>query len=454
MRWSWKQTRERQIGKDRCKTHETTEPPSALGRMMYWLYTLGLGAFFLGGLPFFAAQALLKGKYRRGLSERLGRFPARSGSVSPIWLHAVSVGEVMAATPLAKELGTRRPDVPLLVSTVTDTGRNVAEQRLPGSQYVFFPLDFGWAVRPALSTLSPRLVLLTETEIWPNFLRVCRMRGIPVVLINGRISPRSFPRYHLARHWFGRVLADVRLFCMQSAQDAERILRCGAPAEKVRVVGNLKYDLPTLREAPDAGAVRARLGLPFGRRLLVAGSTHRGEEETIVETFLALASTRRDLCLLLAPRHPERVEEVERLVRNAGLACVRRSELPATSLDGAAVILLDTLGELAQLYAAAAVVFIGGSLIPHGGQNILEPAAVGRPVVHGPHMGNFTEMRDLFRDAGAAIQVEGGASLFERLASLLDDPALADRMGKAGREIVESHRGATRRTADLVDEFL
>lgn len=421
---------------------------------MYWLYSLGLGAFFIGGLPIFAAQAILKGKYRRGLSERLGCVPAWPGPVPPIWLHAVSVGEVMAATPLVRELGMRRPDLPLLVSTVTDTGRAVAEQRLPARQYVFFPLDFGWAVRSALNRLSPRVVLLTETEIWPNFIRACGTRGIPVVVINGRISPRSFPRYRLVRRWFGRVLSGVRLFCMQTAQDAERILLLGAPAEKVRVVGNLKYDLPTLREAPDAAAVRARLGLPSGRRLLVAGSTHRGEEETVLGAFRALAGTRQDLCLLLAPRHPERLEEAERLVRKAGLAFVRRSQLPATPLDGVAVILLDTMGELAQLYAAAAAVFIGGSLIPHGGQNILEPAAVGRPVVHGPHMGNFVEMRDLFREAGAAIQVEDGAGLLERLAALLDDPALADRMGMAGREIVETHRGATRRTADLVDALL
>ncbi len=421
---------------------------------MYWLYSLGLGAFFIGGLPFFAVQAVLKGKYRQGLFQRFGRVPAWSGSVAPIWLHAVSVGEVMAATPLAKELERRHPGVPLLVSTVTDTGRAVAEQRLAGSRHVFFPLDFSWAVLPALTRLSPRLVLLTETELWPNFLRACRTRGIPVVVINGRISPRSFPRYHLVRHWFGRVLSDVRLFCMQTGQDADRILRLGAQAEKVRVVGNLKYDLPTLREAPDVAAVRAGLGLPPALRLIIAGSTHRGEEETLLEAFLALAGRRRDLCLLLAPRHPERLEEVERLVRKTGLGCVRRSQLPATPLDGAGVILLDTMGELAQLYSAAAAVFIGGSLIPHGGQNILEPAAVGRPIVHGPHMGNFIEMRDLFREAGAAIQVEDGASLLDRLATLLDDPGLADRMGEAGREIVETHRGATRRTADLVDEIL
>lgn len=421
---------------------------------MYWLYSLGLTAFFIGSLPVFTAQALLRGKYRRGLRERLGRVPVWAGPARPLWLHAVSVGEVMAATPLARELLARRPDLPLLVSTVTDTGRAVAEQRLPARQFVFFPLDFGWAVGRALDRLRPRLVLLTETELWPNFLAACGERGIPVAVINGRISPRSFPRYRRVRRWFGRALAGVRLFCMQSAPDAERILRLGAPPDRVRVVGNLKYDLPGLTQPPDPEGVRARLGLPPGRRLLVAGSTHRGEEEVLLEAFQAVRAARGDLCLLLAPRHPERLEEVERLVRRAGLTGVRRSALPAQPPGEAAVILLDTMGELAGLYAAAAVVYIGGSLVPHGGQNMLEPAAVSRPVLHGPYMGNFSEMRDLFRQAGAAIQVEDGTSLRRELAALLDEPARADRMGEAGRQIVEAHRGATRRTAELLEALL
>ncbi len=421
---------------------------------MYWLYSLGLGAFFVGGLPVFMTQAILRGKYRRGLPERLGRVPAWAGPVPPVWLHAVSVGEVMAAIPLARELAGRRPDLPLLVSTVTDTGRNVAEQRLPGKQFVFFPVDLGWAVEPALDRLRPRIVLLTETEIWPNFIRACGARGVPVVLINGRISPRSYPRYRRVRRLFAQVLRGIRLFCMQTAQDAERILLLGAPADRVRVVGNLKYDFPNLGAAPDVAGVRARLALPPDRRLIVAGSTHRGEDEVLLEVFRDLRRSREDLCLLLAPRHPERLDEVERLVRRAGLTWVRRSQLPAKPLDGASVILLDTMGELALLYAAATVVFIGGSLIPHGGQNMLEPAAVGRPVLHGPHMGNFAEMRDLFRQAGAAIQVEDGIGLGEKLAALLDDPARADRMGKAGRQIVETHRGAGRRTLDLLEALL
>jgi 3-deoxy-D-manno-octulosonic-acid transferase len=422
--------------------------------MMYWIYSLGLCAFLAGALPGFLWQAIFRGKYRRGLAERFGSVAAWSGTAAPVWLHAVSVGEAMAAAPLAREIVGRHPEIPLLVSTVTETGRGVAEQRLPAARFVFFPLDFGWAVGRALDRLRPRVVLLTETELWPNFLAACAGRGIPVVVINGRISPRSFPRYRLVRSWFGRVLSDIRLFCMQTATDAERILLLGAPAERVRVVGNLKYDLPTLAVAPDVAGVRTGLALPPDRRLIVGGSTHRGEEELLLAACLNLSRSRNDLCLLLAPRHPERLEEVERLVRRAGLSWVRRSQLPAKTLEGISVILLDSMGELARLYAAASVVFIGGSLIPHGGQNMLEPAAVGRPVLHGPHMGNFAEMRDLFRQAGAAMQVEDGGDLQEKLAALLDDPVLADRMGKAGREIVETNRGATRRTADLLEALL
>jgi 3-deoxy-D-manno-octulosonic-acid transferase len=421
---------------------------------MYWLYSLGLSAFFVGALPAFAAQAIWRGKYRRGLGERFGSVAPWSGAASPVWLHAVSVGEVMAATPFARELLARHPDVPVLVSAVTDTGRRVAEQRLPAARIVFFPLDFRWIVDRALDRLRPRLVLLTETELWPNFLAACAGRGIPVVVINGRISPRSFPRYRLVRRWFGCVLQHVRLFCMQTVQDADRILALGAPPDRVRVVGNLKFDLPGVEQESDVAATRASLGLSPGQRLVVAGSTHRGEEDAVLEAFRGAAATRPDLCLLLAPRHPERLEEVERLLKRAGLAWLRRGQLPARSPDGVSVILLDTMGELSRLYAAAIVVFIGGSLIPHGGQNILEPAAHGRPVLHGPHMGNFAEMRDLFRSAGAALEVEDAIGLRRHLETLLDDPHQAEAMGKAGRGIVEAHRGATRRTADLVDALL
>lgn len=421
---------------------------------MSWLYSTAISLFLLGLAPSVLTQMVLRGKYRRDIAERFGGVAPWEGPATPVWLHAVSVGEAMAAAPLARLLVSRHPEVPLIASTTTETGRAVAEQRIAAARFVFFPLDFRWAAARALTRLRPRLVLLTETELWPNFLAACAAQRIPVVLINGRISPRSFPRYRLVRRWFGRVLQDVRLFCMQSAADADRILALGAPAERVTVTGNLKYDLPALEQAVDVPAIRAGLGLPPRCRLVIAGSIHRGEDGPVIEAFRSAAASRRDLCLLVAPRHPERLEEVERLVVKAGVPCVRRSRLPAESARAGGVILLDTMGELARLYAAASVVFVGGSLIPHGGQNILEPAAYGRPILHGPHMGNFAEMRDRFREADAALQVADGPALAEGLQVLLDDAARAERMGQAGRAIVEAQRGATRRTADLVGALL
>ncbi len=421
---------------------------------MSWLYSACLGAFLLGLAPSVLWQMLTRGKYRRGIRERLGGAAPWHGAAAPLWLHAVSVGEVMAAAPLARLLVGRHPDVPLLASTTTETGRAVAEQRIPAARFVFFPLDFGWSVRRALRALRPRAVLLTETELWPNFLAACATAGIPAVVVNGRISPRSFPRYRLIRPWFRLVLRDVRLFCMQSAADAERILALGAPTERVTVTGNLKYDLPALEQAMDRDAIRAGLALPAACRLVVAGSIHRGEDEPVLEAYRAAAASRPELCLLLAPRHPERLDEVERAAARAGVACVRRSRLPGDAPRPGGAILLDTMGELARLYSVASVVFVGGSLIPHGGQNILEPAAYGRPVLHGPHMGNFAEMRDLFQAARAAVEVADGRSLSKALQALLDDPAEADRMGRAGRAIVEAQRGATARTADLVGALL
>ncbi len=430
----------------------TAERPNAFGRMMYWFYSLGLGALLVAGLPAFVTQAILRGKYRRGFFERLGRVPAWTGPTRPVWLHAVSVGEVMAATPLARELSARRPDLPLLVSTVTDTGRGVAEQRLRAKQFVFFPLDFGWAVRTVLDRLQPKIVLLTETELWPNFIRACGIRGIPVVLVNGRISPRSFPRYRRVRGLFAWVLQGIRLFCMQTPEDAGRILELGAPKERVHVVGNLKFDLAVAGDPGDGPAVRQMLGLPPSRPVLVAGSTHRGEEGPVLEAFQAVRRSIPDSVLILAPRHPERLGEVEGLLEGAGLPWVRRSRLPAETT--APVILVDTMGELARLYAAGTVVFVGGSLVPIGGHNVLEPAAYAQPVLFGPHMGNFAEMGRLFLEQDAGIEVQDANAMAREILRLLQEPRVAGRMGQAGRAIVDTHRGAGHRTVDLLEALL
>jgi 3-deoxy-D-manno-octulosonic-acid transferase len=278
-----------------------------------------------------------------------------------------------------------------------------------------------------------------ETELWPTFLLTCRRRGIPVLLANGRISRRSFARYARVRALLGPTLTAIASFCMQSREDAERIIALGADPSRVAVVGNVKYDL-----APGEPAQARDLGLPAGAPLFVAGSTHRGEEEAVLCAYTAGCGAAPGLRLLLAPRHPERAREVEALVRRAGFACVLRSALrgPGPEAAGAPVIVLDTVGELAGLYALGTVAFVGGSLVPWGGHNPLEPAAWECPVVFGPHMGNFAEMAEAFLARGAALRVPDAAALGAALRSLLADSRRRAALGRAGAGVLAQHRGA------------
>jgi len=421
---------------------------------MYRLYSVGLSIAFGLQLPRALAQAAAHGKYRAGLGERLGRYRLPPLGAPPVWLHAVSVGEVVAAVPLARALRAAAPARPLVVSTVTDTGRAVARERIPeAAATVFFPLDFAFAARRALAGVRPRAVLLAETEIWPNFLRACRARGVPVAVVNGRISPRSFRRYRLVRRPFARVLADIACFGMQTAADAERIVALGAPAGRVHVTGNLKFDAPAAAgPAADARALRRDLGLAEAGAVLLAGSTHRGEEEAVLEAFARLRAARPGLALVLVPRHPERCGEVEALARGWGLAVARRSRGAAPA--GTPVLLVDTVGELGRLYAAADVAFVGGSLAPVGGHNVLEAAAAGTPIVVGPHMENFAEIAAAFADAGAMITAAGAADLGRALGQLLDDPAAMRDLAARARAVIGAHRGATGRTLELLAPLL
>lgn len=422
--------------------------------MLYAVYSVGLSIAFGLRLPGVLAQAAAHGKYRTGLGERLGRYTLPTLETRPLWLHAVSVGEVVAAAPLARALRRAWPGTPLLVSTVTDTGRTMARERIPeAAATVFFPLDFAFAVGRALAAARPRAVLLAETEIWPNFLRACRARAVPVAVVNGRISPRSFRRYRWIRRPFARVLSGIARFGMQTAADAERIVALGAPAGRVHVTGNLKFDAHGVAGPPaDPPAVRRDLGLEEGRPVLLAGSTHRGEEVAVLEAFAELRPGRPALALVLVPRHPERCGEVEGLIRERGLSCARRSAgSPPRATD---VILVDTVGELGRLYAAADAAFVGGSLVPVGGHNILEPAAAGVPIVVGPHLDNFAEIAAGFREAEALVTVPAPSALGAALAGLLEDPAGARALAARAQALVAAHRGATRRTLEFLGPIL
>jgi 3-deoxy-D-manno-octulosonic-acid transferase len=419
---------------------------------MYRLYSIVLGLLALGYLPVFLIRKVWGAGYPLALRERLGflRVPPPPGR-GRFWVHAVSVGEVVAAVPLVQALRARWPDGDVVVSTVTATGQRVARARLSeAAALVTFPLDFRGAMRRAVRRVEPRCFVSLETELWPNLLRALRRAGVPAILANGRLSDRSYRRYRLVRVLFRRVLADVALFCMQSEEDARRIISLGASPERVVVTGNLKMEAP----AGEAGVDRLwRRLLHLGEApVVVAGSTHRGEEPAVVDAFAAARRRVPGLRLVLAPRHPERLDEVEALVRRRALGVVRRSRV--ASGQTAEVILLDSVGELASLYGVADVIFVGGSLVPVGGHNVIEPALHGKPVLFGPHMANFREAARLLLGAGGGLLVQDGAQLGSAMERLLLDAEARHALGQQAWSAVRAHQGACVRTLDALETVL
>ncbi len=420
---------------------------------MYALYSVALALLGLAYLPVFLVRKVWRAGHPLALAERFGFVPLAPGP-ERFWVHAVSVGEVMAAIPLVHALRLRWPDTEVVLSTVTATGARVARARLPEVAAAFaFPVDLQTATRRAVRRARPRCFIALETELWPNLLRTLAAQGIPAVLANGRISDRSFRRYGWVRGLFRRVLDHIALFCMQSEEDARRIIALGARPERVVVTGNLKMEAAAGEEGTDR--LWRRLLHLGSARVWIAGSTHRGEEEPILDAFLSLREelTGGDpLCLILAPRHPERVEDVEALARARGLVPVRRSHI----LSGAPseLILLDTVGELATLYAVAEVIFVGGSLIPWGGHNVIEPALHAKPIVFGPHMTNFRGAAGLLLRAGAAIQVQEAAELLPALRRLFADGAARRALGEAAWAAVRAHQGACQRTIEALAALL
>ena len=402
---------------------------------MYLVYTFLLYGVLLLALPWYAIKFK---KYFPTLKDRLGyiKVPTLKRSV---WLHAVSVGEVKSVRKLAEKFRISHGDQPLVLSTITPAGQALALSMAGLADHVFyFPLDLPGAIRRTLDRVNPELVLIAETEIWPNFLRECRRRNIRVVMVNGRISDRSFPRYRVVRRWLKRVLDDFTLLGMQTEADRERIESIGADGRKVTVFGNLKYDALDVDQAlaPELSGFLAQLP-----RLWIAASTMPGEEEQLLEAFATVRQRHRDLTLLIAPRHPERFNEVERLIRAKGFSCARRTQLDR----GKDVLLLDSVGELASAFRYANVVFMGGSLVPRGGHNILEPAAFANPIIFGPHMENFKEIRDLFIEAKAALEVRNAEELAAAVDGLLTDAPAAAELGARARRVVEENTGATER---------
>ena len=452
---------------------------------MRHLYSLLLTVVAVLLLPWVLYRSLVRKRSIGNLRERLGLRPFEaSGGVGAIgerpeipgqrtvWLHAVSVGEVLAARPLCRQLRQEDPTLRLVVTTTTVTGQAMARQSIPEADLVgYFPLDWAGSVRRVLRVVRPSLVILMESELWYNFLVECENRHIPVLVANGRISDRTYRRTRRFRRWTGQLYGRVTLFAMQSVADRDRVVSLGALLERVHVTGNLKYD-PVGQEGAinqaqteDSSPLGQFLSLGHGGvsrgPMIVAGSTHPGEEAILLDAYQQLRTRLSPLPqensiprLLIAPRHPERFAEVARLMARSGLALRRRSESQWGEADPD-LLLLDSIGELAEAYRWATLVLIGGSLVPIGGHNLLEPATLSRPVIVGPHMENFREIVEVFRRERAVIQLAKGdpADLARSLAStwqrLLLDAEEARLLGQRAREVVEANRGATARTVSL-----
>jgi 3-deoxy-D-manno-octulosonic-acid transferase len=414
-------------------------------------YTAGLTVALAAYAPVAVYRRLARGA-RLNLRERLG-LDATPGHGRAGWVHAVSVGEALAAATLLHGLRRTYPDLPLVVTTVTETGARIVRDRFAGlATHRFFPLDFPGPVRRVAAAIDPLFFVGMETEIWPNTLRTLAARGVPVMIANGRVSDRSFPGYRRVRRLMRPVLEYVRVFAMRSDEDARRIIALGAPPERVFVTGNLKHE-PLPDSAGLAALWRRLLGLQERQPIWIAGSTHAGEEEVVLDAHRRVRATHPGLVLAIAPRRLERVDTVVRLAGARGLTAVRRSQLPRAG-STPDVIVVDTIGELAQMYTVAEVVFVGGSLVPHGGQNMLEAALRSKPTLYGPHTANFREAAALLVEVGAAAIVHDGPDLARILGQLLADPEQRARWGAVGYEAVVARHGAVKETLALIDRFL
>ena len=398
------------------------------------------------GLPVLATGTALRPAWRVGLAERLGAHPA-CGGTRPLWLHGASVGEVRAALALADALAARGHA--LVASCMTATGRALAREARPALTSGFAPLDHPWLVARALGRVDPRGLVFVETELWPSWVRGAHERGVPVLVVSGRISERSFARWQRVGALLRPTLRRLAAVGARSEADAARFVALGTPPERVLVTGDLKLDAAP--PPPLAAAFASVLGrVP----LFVAGSTHEGEEDAALEALAVAERAGHAAALVLAPRHPERFARAAEAVAKTGRRLRRRSALGHEPLAAGEVLLVDGLGELAALYAPARLAFVGGTLAPVGGHNLLEPARVGRPAVFGPHLANVRDNAALLASAGAGEEVADAAALGRALCAALADPAGADARGEAGRRALAAHEGATRRSVELIERVL
>jgi 3-deoxy-D-manno-octulosonic-acid transferase len=422
---------------------------------MYGLYSALLGVALLVSLPYWLMQMSRHGKYRAGLRERLGRVPRRlvyGSTQATIWIHAVSVGEVVAIIGLVAELRRRHQQLRIVVSTTTDTGQKLARKEFGEENVIYFPMDFEFAIRPYLRVLRPQLLVLAETEFWPNFLRLAKLSGARLAVVNGRISDRSFPRYRRFRFLLRRVLQNIDLFLAQTEEDAGRLRDIGAAPNRVQVAGNLKFDAPVPPEPLVVTSLRQALRETKADPVLVCGSTVEGEERILLQAFANVLASYPRAVMILAPRHPERFKEVAQLLRQLGIQFWQRSLWSGESLAGG-VLLVDTIGELAALYALAGIAFVGGSLVPRGGHNIIEAARHGVAIVVGPHTENFRDIVGLFKSHDA-VRIVSPAELPLVFMELISNEKSRAALGQRAADTLHSQTGVTQRTADALEKLM
>jgi len=421
------------------------------------LYSTLLLAALVLGAPYWIVRMATSGRYRAGLAGRLGRVPdelrAAVAGRNVIWLHAVSVGEVMAATQLIRELRAALPGWVIAVSTTTATGQRLARERLSGSPVFYLPLDFAFVIRRYLRVLHPKTLVLMESELWPNLIDQCAREGIPVAVVNARISDRSLPRYLRLRRLWQPLLEKISLYLAQSQENADRLVRIGAPADRVQATGNLKYDVRTAKA--NALTESLRSNLPTDAAVIVCGSTLEGEERMLLDAWPTVLSAAPSTVMVLAPRHPDRFSIVAALIAERGFRALKASEFrqqPLPVLPGS-VFLLDTIGDLASIYSLGTLAFVGGSLIPSGGHNPLEPAQFGVPVLVGPSFQNFREIVDAMQSSDA-IRIVPAEALAATIVDMLRHTSEAQSMGERGRAVFEAQSGATPRTIEALLKLL
>jgi len=427
--------------------------------MIFLTYNILLTFLLVLASPYFLLRSLIQKRFREALPQRMGFFKTPSFE-GPIWVHAASVGEVFCSIPVLKKMKKEFPHSRIVLTTMTSTGNKTAKTHIPeADQILFVPMDHPLFVRRTIGKIQPSMLLVAETELWPNLLRSCGNRRIPIVLFNGRISQKSFPRYAFFKSFFRECLTYISLFLMQTEEDRTRIIEIGAEPQKTRVVGNLKFDqtFPNFsREAMDNMA--NALGLHGKEKVFIAGSTHPGEEETLIGLYKELRKMDPHLVFILAPRHLERLEEVENILKKESVSWVRKTSLsPGTGgldLKPPDVILLDTMGELMTVYSLGTLIFVGGSLVPVGGHNPLEPLFHKKCAVFGPHMFNFVEISSRLIEAGGAIQVSGKEELSSQLRRLLLDELAREEVGERGYQFLKKHQGATERMFEEIKPYL